>query len=355
MNKRILNIPALFWPIIFIVLISTILLFIKYQKKEPPIKIGAIIPITGPGGQLGVDVRDGMMLAIDEINTRNGINRRKIELIIEDSKTDDVQESKKAFIRLEKSHKPLLYISALSSVSMALAPLAEENKVVQIGLMVVTSKFPGENKWSFRYFYTAKIEAQPILLILQKLKINNLGIIYVNDEYGLSVFEAIKKGFGASGGIIRSEVFEMKKINFKEQIEKLINIEASDEYHADLVFSTGGASDPLVVKMPEANGVYTTAPIIYSPNYLYAREAKQKYEDKYNKPFNQSTANGYDFIKIFAGLMNNKDISRESIKTALEEGFIYSGVFGTLKVKSGDHEINFPLFPVRIVDGKLEY
>ena len=86
MNKRILNIPALFWPIIFIVLISTILLFIKYQKKEPPIKIGAIIPITGPGGQLGVDVRDGMMLAIDEINSRNGINRRKIELIIDPCK-----------------------------------------------------------------------------------------------------------------------------------------------------------------------------------------------------------------------------------------------------------------------------
>ena len=79
-------------------------LLLRGQKKEP-IKIGAIIPLTGAGEWIGIEARDGMRLAADIINSRNGINGRKIELIIEDSKTD-AQEGKKAFTRIEKDHRP---------------------------------------------------------------------------------------------------------------------------------------------------------------------------------------------------------------------------------------------------------
>jgi ABC-type branched-subunit amino acid transport system substrate-binding protein len=49
-----------------------------------------------------------------------------MELIIEDSKSNK-EEGKKAFNRIEASHHPVLCVSTTSSVSMALAPLAEEN------------------------------------------------------------------------------------------------------------------------------------------------------------------------------------------------------------------------------------
>lgn len=372
MNKKVLNIPIFFWVMIFIIIIIIIkiLLFILHQKKEI-IKIGAIIPITGPGERLGVEAKDGMMLAIDEVNLRNGINGRKIELIIEDSKSN-VQESKKAFMSIEKAYKPIFYITALSSISMALAPLAEENQVVQVGLMVATMKFPGENKWSFRFFYTAENEAESIILILQTLKVKRLGIIYLNDEYGISVLENIKKGFSAADHIVRSDFFEIGDLNYKAQIEKLKNMEAiyfvglvdhikkafmqlRELKYNGFILSVGGASDQFVVKMPEANGVYIPAPFIYSSIYLYTREVQQKYEEKFNKSFNLAAANGYDCIIFLASLLNNKEISRESIKAALEEGFFYHGVLGTIKVKPGEHEINFPICPARIVDGKIEY
>ena len=46
---------------------------------------------------------------------------------------------------------------------------------------------------------------------------------------------------------------------------------------------------------------------------------------------------------------------REGVKRVLEEGFIYSGVFGSLEVKAGEHDISFPLYPAQIVDGKVQY
>jgi ABC-type branched-subunit amino acid transport system substrate-binding protein len=102
---------------ITVVLVGLAVFFILSSKKEETIKIGAVLTLTGPAGDIGIDVRDGMLLAVDEINAWGGINGRYIELIIEDSKTNP-QEGKKAFNKIEADHHPLLYVSNLSSVSV---------------------------------------------------------------------------------------------------------------------------------------------------------------------------------------------------------------------------------------------
>ena len=190
---------------------SLAVLFLLLAEKKESIKIGAILSLSGPGSHV-VDVKDGMMLAADEVNSRGGINGRKIKLIIEDSKTD-IEQGKKAFNKIESAHHPLLYVSTLSSVSMALAPLAKENAVVLIGLVTSDPKLTGQNQWVFRYYTTAQYEVQSIMYILQKeLRVKALGILYLNDEYGLSVFKLLKKEFEAVGGTVRAEPFEKNTI-----------------------------------------------------------------------------------------------------------------------------------------------
>ena len=356
---------------VIIVVTGIAVFFMLRRGKEETIKIGTIIPLTGAGKRLGVEARDGMPLAADGINSRNGINGRKIQLIIEDSKSD-LKEGKKAFNRIEKAYHPFFYVSVLSAISEAMAPLSEENSVVLFGLMTSSTGFTEHKKWVFRYYVTAEVDAQPILSILQELHVKNLGILYINDEYGVSVLEIVKHGFQASGGIIKSKSFETGAFNYKEQIKTLNDMEAicfigfvphiqeafkqfKEVNFEGFILAAGGASDPLVTSMPEANGVYISAPIIYDSNYLFAKEAKEKYETRYNKIFNVFAATGYDFLIFIAGLLQDKKISRENVKIVLEEGFMYPGVFGVVDVKSGEHEIRFPFHPAQIVDGELKY
>ena len=354
-----------------VVVVAVVALFFGLRTGEKEtIKIGAIIPHSGPAAH-HVDVMDAMLLAADEINSWGGINGRKIEFIIEDSKTNK-EEGKKAFNRIEAAHHPVLYISTTSSVSMALAPLAEENEVVLVGLVVTTPALTKQRKWVFRYFALPRGEVQSVLYILSDLKVKKLGILYQNDEYGTPVYELLKKKFERNGGTVRSEAFNPEKFDYKKQITDLKDMEAiyavGFESHLKNVFmqlrevnfrgfiiGASGAASSEVTSMPEADGVYVAAPIVYNPNFLFARELKEKYEAKYNKPFTQFAANGYDFIRILAGLLEDKEVSRKSVKSVLEEGFIYSGVFGSIDVKPGQHDITFPLHPTRIVNGKLKY
>src|ERR1700726_2918822 len=51
---------------------------------DDAILIGAYGPITGPAAFIGLGGRDGMNLAVKEINEAGGINGRKLKVVFED-------------------------------------------------------------------------------------------------------------------------------------------------------------------------------------------------------------------------------------------------------------------------------
>jgi len=355
-----------------VVVAAAVALFFGLRSvKKPPIKIGAVLSITGPGSHI-MNLRDGMLMAVDEVNSWGGINGRKIELIVEDNKTD-IEEGVTAFGRIESTHQPLLYVSAFSSFSLALVPLAEERKVVLVALNASSPDITKQNDWVFRYFSTAEYEIPPILSILKDLNVKKLGIIYLNDDYGRSVFELFKEAFEKTGKTVRSESFEREVSDFREKLQQLKDMEAiytiglvkhfrdiftqlkEENYNGHILGASGASVLHLEKDVSITDGVYVAAPIIYNPKFLFTREVKEKYELKYKKPFTHHAANGYDFIKLLAGLLEDQEISRDNIKSLLEDGFIHPGVFGILEVKPGEHDIIFPFHSAQIIDGKVKY
>ncbi len=359
--------------VIAAVAITAILTVFFFCEKAPEgtIKIGAVLSLSGAASVVGEEVRDGMLMAVNEINLRGGVNRKNIELIIRDSKTG-VQKAEEAFNSIETGHHPVLYVSTLSSVGLALAPLAKKHQVVLMGLVATAPELTRQNDWVFRYFPTAKDEVPPILSILDELKVKNLGMLYRDNAYGRSFNELVRQGWARAGATIKGEAFKNKATDFKAKIGRLKHTEAlylvvdpghykrifqelKKQNYKGIIVGVGNISTPRVRSLPEANGVYLVAPIIYNPNFLYAREIREKYEAVYDKQFNHYAASGYDIIKLLAGLLEDEEISRTGIKHLLEAGFIYPGIFGDLDVKPGDHDIHFPLHPAQIVDGKVKY
>ena len=204
------------------------------------------------------------------------------------------------------------------------------------------------------------------------LKIQKLGVMYLDDDYGRSIFEIMLKGFKKAGGVIRGKRFQGNISNFKGIIAELNDMEAiyavgfsthlitifeqlKKEGFNGPVFAPSPSTLPAITSMKEANGTYVAAPIIYNPRFILAKEAKDKYEAKYKKLFNHYSANGYDFIKLLTGLLEDQEISRDNIRKLLERGFTYPGIFGTIDVTAGERDINFPLHPARIAGGELKY
>ncbi|MBW2202832.1 MAG: ABC transporter substrate-binding protein [Deltaproteobacteria bacterium] len=352
-----------------IVAAAVAVFFILETQREEPIKIGAIISLTGPAGHL-VDVRDGMQLAVDEVNTWGGVNGRKIELIVEDSKSSK-EEGEKAFERIEARDHPLLYVAVTSSGSMAAAPLAEKNEVVLVGLVTTTPELTKQKEWVFKYYYGTKDEVRPILNILKHLRVKKLGILYQDDAYGTPVSDLLGKKSEKSGIAVVAEPFAVKNPDLQPKISKLKDTDAiyvvgfvkneakairllRKEKYPGFILGAAGVTN-LMGKMPEVDGVYVASPLIYNPDFVFAREVRDKYEIRYGRPFTHQAANGYDFVKLVAALLEEREVSRESIREVLEGGFIHPGIFGELDIKPGNHEIDFPLHPARIEKGKIKF
>ncbi|MGH9991252.1 MAG: ABC transporter substrate-binding protein [Nitrososphaera sp.] len=119
-------------------------------------RIGAILPLTGPGASFGQSSKNALMMATDEIN--KNLENARLELLVEDGMTDP-KASVSAFSRLYYAEDTRIFITSISSVSLALAPLVEGKQ----SLLFANASHPQVTtgrKFVFRYSNTAQDESR---------------------------------------------------------------------------------------------------------------------------------------------------------------------------------------------------
>lgn len=93
-DNRTIQYRSLFLKsVLSVILFCTFLILFSCGKNRESIRIGAALILSGPAAYVGEEVRDGLNLAVDEINKNGGINGHLIELIIRDAtKAPDEKE-----------------------------------------------------------------------------------------------------------------------------------------------------------------------------------------------------------------------------------------------------------------------
>ena len=89
------------------------------------IKLGAILSITGAGGVYGPQSRNGMQLAVDQINQSGGVNGATIALTVNDDASDKAQSAQLAQKMIQEDLDLALLGPTLSNSAVAVHPLAE--------------------------------------------------------------------------------------------------------------------------------------------------------------------------------------------------------------------------------------
>ncbi|MDP2752894.1 MAG: ABC transporter substrate-binding protein, partial [Nitrospirota bacterium] len=115
------------------------------KKEEKEIKIGASLPLTGEIASYGNRAKRGIEIALDEINSVGGINGKKVLVIFEDEKNDPKTAVSiiTKFATVDKL--PVVIGSAGSTVTLAMTPIANQNKVVLISPMSSSIKLTTES------------------------------------------------------------------------------------------------------------------------------------------------------------------------------------------------------------------
>ncbi|MGN6170842.1 MAG: transporter substrate-binding protein, partial [Solirubrobacteraceae bacterium] len=97
------------------------------------IKVGVIADQTGPLAPMGCAQANVGTLVVDEINASGGILGRDLELIVEDSETDDAQAAAKAAKLVKDDHVDVVLGGIFSSTRQAIkGPAVEDGETLYI-------------------------------------------------------------------------------------------------------------------------------------------------------------------------------------------------------------------------------
>ena len=191
------------------------------------VKIGLSAPLTGDWAEYGNDFKRSVTMVIDQINKKGGINGKKLELVVADSRGD----AKESVLIAEKFVADPDIIAQIgdfsSSSTMAAAPVYEQAKMVQISPTASHQDWTKKGEFMFRVVATQGYEGPyNARWAVNDLKKKKIATIYINNDWGVDAnkyFVAESRKLGAV--IAAEEAFTPGEKDFNAIISKLKRLE----------------------------------------------------------------------------------------------------------------------------------
>jgi branched-chain amino acid transport system substrate-binding protein len=184
--------------------------------------IPAILEISGAGAVSGTNFRDGMLLAIDEINANGGILGKKIDTPILDTQSD--ASTSRAQIQKVIDNKPYVIIGPVFSgsvlVDMALAAQAEIPEIVGGEAAAITQK---GNEYVFRTSFGQQFSMPKIAnYVRDGIKAKTVAVLWVNNDFGKGGRDTFIKEMAKSNIKVAADVStESGQTDFSADVVKL--------------------------------------------------------------------------------------------------------------------------------------
>jgi branched-chain amino acid transport system substrate-binding protein len=320
-------------------------------QAQETIKIGGIAPLSPPGGvQTGESLRDGMIVAVEELNAAGGLLGRQVELIVED--TSGVPEKGvAAFQRLARSENVVAITgSAHSAVCAAVGPVAQETNTVFIaGECWSDSVTAAQIPQVFRVTVANSLVYSVAAEWVKEVGFKNIAIISENSDWGFGIIDVFTKNLEASDATITSFTAESTVSDFTPQ---LLQLKRANPQPDLIVAGFTGSNLLLMLRQAFDLGLAPTAQtaifaagadvlepefwdvmgdagkyVIGNPAGLpgkpdtpLSRSFSETYMERFGRPANAVSMEGYDGIMVIAeAIKAAQSTESDAIQAALRE------------------------------------
>ena len=225
------------------------------EKKADTIKIGSIGPLSGAVAVYGVECKNGIELAVEEINAAGGINGKKIELICEDDEGNP-EKSVNAYKKLVTKDGVKFIVGSLTSgCTMAVTSLAQAQKVLMIAPAATAPAITDAGDFVFRACFIDPFQGTVgAKFVSETLGSKNAAVLYdIGNDYSVGLTDNFVKTFEEKGGkIVAKESYSTGDKDFNAQLTKIKNANPDVVYLPDYYGTVA-----LIAKQLRAQGINT--------------------------------------------------------------------------------------------------
>lgn len=312
----------------------------------------------------GKAVTSGAELAIEKLNKDGGVLGSKLRLITYDTR-NNVQEAINAYNRLTGQDKVAAVIGPpVSNIGIALAPLAEQAKILILGSFIDERATVNEatgKPWGYNFLVQPSSVQQAWIMAsytLEKLKLKKIGVLYdQSNAYSVSLAKPfIEYVNGHGGNIVSTQTYKAGDKDFRTQLSAIRNAGAQTiylpNYIQDDVLQVQQAR-AMGLDMPIVGGLDFAPPFaelcgqdandVYFPNNFSFDEPQLKgvwaaYKAKHGEdPLNKAFL-GYDSIMLIVDAMKRAgEDNSVKIRDMMEKTKNFAGTTGTFGISAKTH------------------
>jgi len=352
MNKKIWIAVAVVIGVVAVALLVTQ----PWAPSSKTVNLGATFPLTGEVASYGQKAKRGIEMAVEDQNAKGGILGKQITVDFQDDRNDkkEAVSIMTKFATIDKV--PVVFGSAGSGVSLAIAPLANRYKVILISPISSSSQLSTDGgDFFFRTCPADDLQAEVLSKWVFDSGAKRVAVVYTNNSWGKPLAEGFQKKFEALGGqVINTEGVQENTADFRTIIVKLKGMENLDAVVSPTYPKEGGVfvrqAKELGLNVPlfggdnwgspefrniageAAEGVFYTAPSENtSPTFS---EFAQRYKAKYGEEPDVFGAYSYDAaMAIFKAIEAAGSTDAAKVRGALLK-VSFDGVSGEIAFRS---------------------
>lgn len=318
----------------------------KKPKDEDVIKIGAILPLTGELAVYGIPAKNGIDLAITKLQNDN--TNIRIEVFYEDSKG----EPKTAVTAIRKlitnNNVDFIVGDLLSSTTLAMASIANKEKVTLISPTASTSEINGFGRYCFSIYPSEIEEGIAVAGLAKKKSYENVGVIRENVPASEGMYKAFKNKFSniAFDEVVESNQNDFKNIaskikgkkfdaifiiTYSELAKKIVKSICEQGIYTDIISQTALYDNSFgeLINTFNCFGEFTLTGSYYSNKRddSLSVEFVDLYSNTYKKQPDMFAAQSYDATLIGVALLNATE--GKFFESSNVNDFLFNGISGT--------------------------
>jgi branched-chain amino acid transport system substrate-binding protein len=356
-------------------------------RAEEPLKIGALLSVTGPASFLGAPEARTLEMLAEALNAKGGVGGRKVQLVVKD--TGGSPEKALSFARQLVDEENVFAIigPATSGETLAVKAVAEESRTLLVSCAAAEAIVNPVARYVFK---TAQKDSHAIVKVFQQMKkmgVARIGVLSSNTGFGKAGKEQIAKLAPEHGiQIVVDEVYDKAATDLTAEVTKLkaANVQAilnwSIEPAQAIVIKNArqlGLTVPIFQIHGFGNIQYVKAAgaaaegVMFPAGRLLVAEAlpekhpqkavlvsyKRAYEAKFKEDVSTFGGHAYDAFAIFVDAVKRVGPDREKVRAAVEGTKGLVGTAGVFTFSPTDHYgLNLEAFEMLTVkDGKFAF
>jgi branched-chain amino acid transport system substrate-binding protein len=332
-----------------------------------PIRIGALLAVTGPASFLGAPEARTLEMVVAELNAKGGVAGRKVELVLKDTAGSPEKAISFAKQLIDEEQVFAIVGPATSGETLAVKPIAEEARTLLLSCAAAEAIVTPVARYVFK---TAQKDSHAIVKIFEQMKrtgITRIAVLSSNTGFGKAGREAIAKLAPEHGvQIVVDEVYDKAATDLTAEVTKVkaANVQAilnwSIEPAQAIVLKNArqlGMKLPIFQSHGFANIQYVRAAgaaaegVVFPASRIVVAEAlpekhpqkavlvayKRAYEGRYKEDASAFGGYAHDAFAALVKAIGEVGPDREKVRAALEEMKGFVGTSGVFSFSAADH------------------